>query len=226
MEREPESAQQSVMRQQYQQRGHEQQQQQQQQWMPSSSAVPPYVDSRERERREQGSTWESLDAGAVGHMRKVYATLGIGLGISAGASLFSMATPLVAMHPLIPVSRALSQPPPAPPAHAAVIAHALRGAGSRVDGAATRPHVHQQAHPQPVAPGRPLHCVYRALGRRHRAAAQVRIHGKSDGRAAGERLTSAAPRCLLTTGAARPPAPAHGAPAHRRSSSRAASSAR
>ena len=35
-------------------------------------------------------------------MQKVYGTLATGIGIAAGASLFTMATPLVGMHPLIP----------------------------------------------------------------------------------------------------------------------------
>jgi len=35
-------------------------------------------------------------------MRKVYGTLAAGIGIAAGASMFAMATPLGALHPLIP----------------------------------------------------------------------------------------------------------------------------
>ena len=72
---------------------------QQQQAAAPSSAFPSYV----RDREEQtGSQFDALSAGAVEHMRKVYGTLAIGVGIAAGASLFTMATPLVGMHPLIP----------------------------------------------------------------------------------------------------------------------------
>ena len=35
-------------------------------------------------------------------MRKVYATLATGIGIAAGASIFTMATPLIGVHPLVP----------------------------------------------------------------------------------------------------------------------------
>ena len=45
---------------------------------------------------------DALSAGAVAHMRKVYATLAAGIGIAAGSSIFAMATPLATMHPFIP----------------------------------------------------------------------------------------------------------------------------
>jgi len=78
----------------------QQQQQQQQQYSPSA-AFPAYTPGK-REEEQQGTQWDSLTYGTVEHMRKVYGTLGIGIGIAAGASLFTMATPLVGMHPLIP----------------------------------------------------------------------------------------------------------------------------
>jgi len=97
LEKEPESMQQSIFG------GSQQQQQQGFQQAQASSAFPSYVDQREREREQQtGTQWDNLSSGAVAHMRKVYGTLATGIGISAGASLFTMATPLVAMHPLIP----------------------------------------------------------------------------------------------------------------------------
>jgi FtsH-binding integral membrane protein len=65
-----------------------------------SSAFPQYVARDEREQAD--SQYSALGDGAVAHMRKVYGTLATGIGIAAGASMFSMATPLVAMHPLIP----------------------------------------------------------------------------------------------------------------------------
>lgn len=103
LEREAESTHDSIFRQQQQQQGHQQGQQgQQQQWTPSA-AFPSSVDDRERERQQQqGSQWDHLTQGTVQHMRKVYGTLGVGIGIAAGASIFAMATPLVGMHPLIP----------------------------------------------------------------------------------------------------------------------------
>ena len=59
------------------------------------------MDQRERE-QQTGTQWDSLTTGTVDHMRKVYGTLATGIGIAAGASLFTMATPLVGIHPLIP----------------------------------------------------------------------------------------------------------------------------
>jgi len=94
LEREPEAPQSSLF-------GGSQQQQQQQQGFQQASAgstFPSYVDQRE----QSGTQWDNLTSGAVAHMRKVYGTLATGIGISAGSSLFAMATPLVAMHPLIP----------------------------------------------------------------------------------------------------------------------------
>ena len=138
----------------HEQRGSYYEQHQQAGSAPSSSVFPSYVASRDREERE-GSTYDNLSSGIVGHMQKenhrplttqhchvrvcstprmrphghqhqdpahsalhsvtlpaspqsshsppqVYGTLATGIGISAGASLFSMATPLVTMHPLIP----------------------------------------------------------------------------------------------------------------------------
>ena len=41
-----------------------------------------------------GSQFDNLSGGVVDHMRRVYATLAAGIGISAGASIFAMATPL------------------------------------------------------------------------------------------------------------------------------------
>jgi hypothetical protein len=69
-----------------------------------SSSFPSYVSShdREREEQQQGSQFEALSADVVEHMRKVYGTLAVGIGIAAGASMFTMATPLVGIHPLIP----------------------------------------------------------------------------------------------------------------------------
>jgi len=82
------------------------QQQQQQQAPPAgspSATFPSYVGSRrDEERDQQGSQWDALSAGTVEHMRKVYGTLAAGIGIAAGASMFAMATPLGALHPLIP----------------------------------------------------------------------------------------------------------------------------
>lgn len=78
------------------------QQQQQQQGTAPSSAFPSYVD-RDREREQQtGTTYDNLTSGAVEHMRKVYGTLATGIGIAAGASMFAMGTPLMAVHPMIP----------------------------------------------------------------------------------------------------------------------------
>jgi len=95
LEREPEAPQQSVF-------GSQQQQAQQGfSQAPSASSMPSYMDQKERE-QQQGTQWDALTHGAVAHMRKVYGTLATGIGIAAGASLFTMATPLVAVHPLIP----------------------------------------------------------------------------------------------------------------------------
>ena len=95
LEREPEAPQQSVF-------GSQQQQAQQGfSQAPSASSMPSYMDQKERE-QQQGTQWDALTQGTVAHMRKVYGTLATGIGIAAGASLFTMATPLVAVHPLIP----------------------------------------------------------------------------------------------------------------------------
>merc|ERR1719502_1517857 len=71
-----------------------------------SSAFPSYagagVRDREKEQQQQGSQWEALGAGVVAHMQKVYGTLAVGIGIAAGASMITMATPLLGVHPLIP----------------------------------------------------------------------------------------------------------------------------
>lgn len=77
----------------------QQYQQGQQYGQAPSSSFPSYVGSQRREEEKQGTQWDALTDGAVQHMRKVYATLATGIGIAAGASMFSMATPLVAMHP-------------------------------------------------------------------------------------------------------------------------------
>ena len=71
-----------------------------QQQAPASSSFPSYVQP-ERE-QQAGTQWDALSSGTVDHMRKVYGTLATGIGIAAGASLFTMATPLVGIHPLIP----------------------------------------------------------------------------------------------------------------------------
>eukprot|EP00316_Scyphosphaera_apsteinii_P024184 CAMPEP_0119311290 /NCGR_PEP_ID=MMETSP1333-20130426/22024_1 /TAXON_ID=418940 /ORGANISM="Scyphosphaera apsteinii, Strain RCC1455" /LENGTH=318 /DNA_ID=CAMNT_0007315635 /DNA_START=22 /DNA_END=978 /DNA_ORIENTATION=+ len=86
------------------QRSYQQQQQyQQSQYGQPASSFPDYIDQRERRREEQtGSQYQYLGADVSAHMRKVYATLATGIGIAAGASLFTMATPLVGVHPLIP----------------------------------------------------------------------------------------------------------------------------
>lgn len=77
--------------------------QQTQQPAQPASTFPTYADQHERRREEQqGTQWDNLGLGVVEHMRKVYATLATGIGIAAGASLFTMATPLVAVHPMIP----------------------------------------------------------------------------------------------------------------------------
>jgi len=91
---------------------HEQQQRQQGGWWQQeqqttttqpASSFPSYVDQHERRREEQqGSQWDHLSMGVVDHMRKVYATLATGIGIAAGASLFTMATPLIGVSPMIP----------------------------------------------------------------------------------------------------------------------------
>jgi hypothetical protein len=65
-----------------------------QQSAPTQSTFPSYADVRERQQQQSGSQLDNLSGGVVEHMRKVYATLGIGIGISAGASIFAMATPL------------------------------------------------------------------------------------------------------------------------------------
>ena len=67
---------------------------------PASSSFPSYVQP-ERE-QQAGTQWDALTGGAVEHMRKVYGTLATGIGIAAGASLFTMATPLVGVPPLVP----------------------------------------------------------------------------------------------------------------------------
>ena len=83
--------------------GQQQQGGQQQQFGAApSSSFPMYTRDREKEKDQQGSQYEALGAGVVAHMRKVYGTLAIGIGIAAGASMFTMATPLIGIHPLIP----------------------------------------------------------------------------------------------------------------------------
>ena len=85
------------------QQSQQQYQQQQQFGSAPTSAMPGYVGSRDREREEQqGSQFDHLHSGVVNHMQKVYGTLAVGIGIAAGASMFSMATSLVYMHPMIP----------------------------------------------------------------------------------------------------------------------------
>ena len=71
----------------------------QQQAPAASSSFPSYTPEREE---RTGTQWDALSSGTVDHMRKVYGTLATGIGIAAGASLFTMATPLVGIHPLIP----------------------------------------------------------------------------------------------------------------------------
>ena len=82
----------------------QQQQGQQQQFgaAPSSTSFPSYVRDREKEQEQHSSQWDALGFGVVEHMRKVYGTLAVGIGIAAGASMFTMATPLIGVHPLIP----------------------------------------------------------------------------------------------------------------------------
>ena len=82
--------------------GEQQQQQQQQQPGAPGSTFPSYVGSREREQEQQGSQWEALGGDVVAHMQKVYGTMAVGIGIAAGASMFTMATPLIGVHPMIP----------------------------------------------------------------------------------------------------------------------------
>ncbi len=102
-EREPPSQHGSLYAQQQESLYQQQQQQQQQQYgAPPAAPHPGYIAGREREEERQESQWEALTSGAVEHMRKVYGTMAIGLGIAAGASIFTMATPLVGVHPLIP----------------------------------------------------------------------------------------------------------------------------
>ena len=55
---------------------------------PASSSFPSYVQP-ERE-QQAGTQWDALSSGTVDHMRKVYGTLATGIGIAAGASLFTM----------------------------------------------------------------------------------------------------------------------------------------
>jgi len=81
------------------------QQGQQQQFGGAPSAFPSYAGparDREKEQQQQGSQWDALGTGVVEHMRKVYGTLAVGIGIAAGASMFTMATPLLGVHPLVP----------------------------------------------------------------------------------------------------------------------------
>ncbi|KAL1527369.1 hypothetical protein AB1Y20_016039 [Prymnesium parvum] len=73
--------------------------QQPQQGAAPSSAFPSYADQRDQ---RTGTTYDNLTTGAVEHMRKVYGTLATGVGIAAGASLLTLGTPLMAMHPMIP----------------------------------------------------------------------------------------------------------------------------
>jgi FtsH-binding integral membrane protein len=84
----------------------QQQQQHQEQFPPAGSpgtSFTPYLDSRDkREDQQHESQWDALTGGTVAHMRKVYATLAAGIGIAAGASIITMATPLIGMHPLVP----------------------------------------------------------------------------------------------------------------------------
>lgn len=75
------------------------QQQQQMGVTSTSQAFPSYT---ARDDQVQGTQWDHLSAGVVEHMRKVYGTLAVGIGIAAGASMFTMATPLIGVHPLIP----------------------------------------------------------------------------------------------------------------------------
>ena len=98
-EREPQQPQQDSLF------GSQQQQQQQQQQFSGqapSSAFPSYTAPRDREEDDQRSQWDVLGDGTVEHMRKVYGTLAVGIGIAAGASMFTMATPLIGVHPLVP----------------------------------------------------------------------------------------------------------------------------
>jgi len=79
----------------------QQQQQQQQYGQAPSSSFPSYV-SQDREQEQQGSQWDALGGDVVAHMQKVYGTMAVGIGIAAGASMFTMATPLIGVHPMIP----------------------------------------------------------------------------------------------------------------------------
>jgi FtsH-binding integral membrane protein len=81
--------------------GQQQQQQQQQQYGAPGSTMPSYI-SRDKEQEQQGSQWDALGMDVVAHMRKVYGTMAVGIGIAAGASMFTMATPLIGIHPMIP----------------------------------------------------------------------------------------------------------------------------
>ena len=79
--------------------------QQTQQMTPYSSAAPPSDRQSEREAQraaQTGSQYEYLGSGVVDHMRKVYGTLATGIGIAAGASIVTMATPLVGISPIVP----------------------------------------------------------------------------------------------------------------------------
>ena len=80
----------------------QQQQQQQQAFGQPGATMPSYIARDKEEREQQGSQWDALGMGVVAHMQKVYGTLAVGIGIAAGASMFTMATPLVGVHPMIP----------------------------------------------------------------------------------------------------------------------------
>jgi len=69
---------------------------------PTAAGAPATFPSYEQRQQQAGSQYESLSDGVVAHMRRVYATLATGIGISAAASVTAMATPLGLVHPLIP----------------------------------------------------------------------------------------------------------------------------
>lgn len=100
LEKEREPAQSSLFTQQQQQWKEEQQQSLQQH---QSSAFPSHADQREQAPEEMYTTqWDAARAsGAVAHMRKVYGTMALGIGIASGTSIMTMASGL-AVSPLIP----------------------------------------------------------------------------------------------------------------------------
>ena len=54
---------------------------------PTAAGAPATFPSYEQRQQQAGSQYESLSDGVVAHMRRVYATLATGIGISAAASV-------------------------------------------------------------------------------------------------------------------------------------------